>query len=354
MAADRHIRNRESAASLRAAMYDFDERGVRRALHAASAEDAVFRLCHPFGDSEGPDAFYEAAYRDLFDAWPDLERRDWIVISGADGHGYDWVGCGGYYTGVFTGPWLGIPPTGHQAAMRFHEFYRFVDGRIAETQAVWDIPEVMMQAGAWPMAPGLGREWQVPGPATQDGIASGPYEARKGAVSRARVMEMLERMKRHPAEGGPEVMELERFWHPRMNWYGPAGIGTARGVSGFRHWHQIPFLNAMPDRGRRSDGIVSHFFGDGDYAAVTGWPDMVQTLTGDGWMGIAPVGRPVTMRSLDFWRLEGDLIRENWVLVDLLDVYFQLGVDVFARLREFNKARIPGRVDLPESPVRCR
>ena len=54
------------------------------------------------------------------------------------------------------------------------------------------------------------------------------------------------------------------------------------------------------------------------------------------------------MRSLDFWRVEGDLIRENWVLVDLLDVYAQLGVDVFARLREFNKARLVGRIEIEE------
>ena len=45
--------------------------------------------------------------------------------------------------------------------------------------------------------------------------------------------------------------------------------------------------------------------------------------------------------------MEGDLIRENWVLVDLLDVYYQLGVDVFARLREFNKARVPVNVSYP-------
>jgi hypothetical protein len=53
------------------------------------------------------------------------------------------------------------------------------------------------------------------------------------------------------------------------------------------------------------------------------------------------------MRSLDFWRVEQGLIRENWVLVDLLDVYTQLGVDVFARLREFNKARVRGSVSSP-------
>ena len=50
------------------------------------------------------------------------------------------------------------------------------------------------------------------------------------------------------------------------------------------------------------------------------------------------------MRSLDFWRLEGGLIRENWVMVDLLHMYDQIGVDVFARLREFNKARNMGPV----------
>ncbi|MEM8658747.1 MAG: polyketide cyclase, partial [Pseudomonadota bacterium] len=45
-------------------------------------------------------------------------------------------------------------------------------------------------------------------------------------------------------------------------------------------------------------------------------------------------GKLFTMRSLDFWRIEKGLIRENWVLVDLLDAYAQLGVDVMARMRE--------------------
>ena len=58
------------------------------------------------------------------------------------------------------------------------------------------------------------------------------------------------------------------------------------------------------------------------------------TLSGPGWLGIAPTGAELTMRSLDFWRVEEGLIRENWVLVDLLHVWDQLGVDVLARMRE--------------------
>ncbi|MCG7630219.1 ester cyclase [Epibacterium sp. MM17-32] len=344
---DVHTQNKALIAPLRAAMYDFDEAGVRAALGSVCAQDVLFRFCHPFGDLTGVEALYDAVYAGLLKAWPDLERRDTIVIAGPDEFGNDWVGAGGYYTGVFTAPWLDIPPTGHQVSMRFHEFYRIVDGKVVEVQALWDIPEVMMQANAWPMAPSLGREWHVPGPATQDGLVPGPYDAEAGAASCQHIVDMLEHLKKHPAQGGPEVMEMERFWHPRMNWYGPSGIGTGRGIAGFRNWHQIPFLNGMPDRGQYVDEINYHFFGDGDYAAVTGWPNMIQTVTHDGWMGIAPAGKKITMRSLDFWRLENGRIRENWVLVDLLDAYAQLGVDVFARLREFNKARNLAPINIP-------
>jgi hypothetical protein len=66
---------------------------------------------------------------------------------------------------------------------------------------------------------------------------------------------------------------------------------------------------------------------------------MIQTLSHGGWLGIPPTGRIISLRSLDFWRVEGSQIRENWVLVDLLDVYDQIGIDVLGRMREFNKAR---------------
>ena len=149
---------------------------------------------------------------------------------------------------------------------------------------------------------------------------------------------MLIALCRHPAEP-PEAMEMPKYWHPKMNWYGPTGIGTARGIDGFRNWHQIPFLNGMPDRGQNLNGTKLHFFADGDYVGVTGWPNMSLSITQGGWLGIPPVNKPIKLRSLDFWRIENDLIRENWVLVDLLDMYDQIGVDVLARMRELTSAR---------------
>lgn len=337
---DLPTRHKALIAPLRAAQYDFAEPTVRAALAALMTPETVVHLAHPFGDTVGPDAFYDKAYAPLFKAIPDLERRDQIVMAGETPEGAHWVGAGGYYTGAFLRPWMDIPATGHMVHLRFHEFYRFEGDKVVEVQAIWDLPEMMMQADAWPMAPSLGREWLVPGPATEDGLVPGPYDPDLSMRSCRHIVEMLNYLKKHPAEGGPEVMEMPRFWHERMSWYGPSGIGTARGIEGFRNWHQIPFLNAMPDRGRHVDRIEYHFFGDANYAAVTGWPNMLQTITNDGWLGIAPTGTMIEMRSLDFWRLENGRIRENWVMVDLLHAYCQLGVDVLARMREFNKARM--------------
>lgn len=329
-------------APLRAAQYDWDTDTVKKVFAGLGAENARFRLSEPFGEIQGSDAFVDQAYGDLLIAMPDLERRDWIVMAGDDEHGNQWVGCGGHYFGTFLGPWLDIPPTGHLAHFRFHEFYKIEDGKLTEFQAIWDIPELMMQAKAWPLSPSLGLEFCVPAPATGDGLTIHGDEA-QALNTRKHIIDMLSSMKRHPREAA-EAMELEKYWHPKFNWYGPAGIGTGRGIAGFRHWHQIPFLAGMPDRGQYLDEINYHFFGEGAYAAVTGWPNMVQTLNAPGWLGLPPTGHKFTMKSLDFWRLENGRIRENWVLVDMIDMYQQQGVDVFARLREFNKARVPGRV----------
>ncbi|MFK7792587.1 MAG: ester cyclase [Devosiaceae bacterium] len=331
--------HKQLLAPFRAALYNYDEDALRKSIENVFSPELEAHFAHPIGSNSRITRYMSETYVPLNYAFPDLERRDFITMAGPTPEGHHWVGCGGFYTGTFARPYLDIAPTGHMAAMRFHEFYRFENDKVVEIQALWDIPELMMQAGSWPMQPSLGREWQVPGPATQDGLVPGPYDEATSTATCQHIIDMLEYLKRHPSQGGPEVMQMERFWHEKMSWYGPAGIGTCRGVEGFRNWHQIPFLAGMPDRGQHVDEINYHFFGDANYAAVTGWPNMIQTITHDGWLGIPPINKRITMRSLDFWRLENGKIRENWVMVDLLDMYNQIGVDVLARMREFNKVK---------------
>lgn len=331
---DIHQRNKQLIGKFRAALYDCDVTTLQKQLREVFAPDCAVHLAFPFEDLDGPDGLFEQAYQPLLTAIPDLERRDFIVMAG-ESRGNNWVGCGGHYIGLFERPWLDIPPTQHAVFMRYAEFFRIEDDQVVEMQALWDIPQVMMQANAWPMTPSLGVEWLVPGPATQDGIITAPYNKAQAEASKKLVRDMLTALKRN--NEGVEAMELDRYWHPKFLWYGPAGIGTSRRISGFRNWHQTPFLKAMPDRNAFLDKGVT--FGDGEYVGFTAWPGMYCTLSGDGWLGIPPANQGLVMRSLDFWRCENGLIRENWVLVDMLHVYDQLGVDVFSRMREITVAR---------------
>ncbi|MEO0436962.1 MAG: ester cyclase [Pseudomonadota bacterium] len=323
--------------SYRKAQYDFDLASVTFAAEALFAPKCEVKLAHPLGEFKGVERLVGGVYRDLSQAFPDLERRDTIVMAGVSEEKHTWIGCCGYYTGTFRHPWLEVPATGHIASLRYHEFYRMEDNQVREVQAIWDIPELMMQSGVWPMGPSLGREWHVPAPASQDGIVRTSATTEASQKSFELVAAMCEGLSKHAA-GGLEAMALERYWHPHCSWYGPSGIGSARGIAGFRNWHQIPFLKGMPDRvGSASNG--GHMFADGPYVGFTAWPGMHMSITGDGWLGIAPSGQKIEMRSLDFWRCEDGLIRENWVLIDLLHVYQQIGVDVLARMREMTKAK---------------
>ena len=292
-------------------------------------KDVVASICYPFGTTNSAEELNCQCLAPLYRAIPDMERRDLIIVGTESTLDPFWMGCMGNYFGTFTAPLLNIPPTNRLIHMRYHEFFKVASGRVIEVQAIWDIPELMMQANSWPMAPQLGSFICTPGPMTCDGTSLfGP-----GSQALNHVQAMLEDMSKHPSNPDPAIMQLEKYWHPHFNWYGPCGIGTSRGIKGFRNIHQIPFLRAMPDRRLDMDaGLKSNWISQGNYVCETGWPNMRLTLSNDGWMGLNPSGVEIKMRSLDFWRLENGLIRENWVLIDLLDIYKQLGVDVFDRM----------------------
>ena len=145
---DKHHRNKLAIRALCQALYHLDKKRVQQVLSDLLSSNANCHFSCPLGDIAGAE-LYNQIFAPLFSAFPDMERRDVICISGSDQDGAEWVGCAGHYVGRFMAPYLGIPATGHIAHIRFHEFFRFSDGKVQEVQAIWDLPELMLQAGVW-------------------------------------------------------------------------------------------------------------------------------------------------------------------------------------------------------------
>ena len=326
----RRTRHKALIEPLREALYRGP--GVRAALARLIAPEAELRLCHPFATVRGPEALWEVLYAPLLQAMPDMERRDFIVMAGAASHTDrrgDWIGLGGNIIGTLRAPWLGIPATGRPVFLRYHEYMRIEGDQVVEMEMIWDIPQVMVQAGVWPMAPQRGVEWLCPGPADGSGLNARPDDTDRARAAVQLVWDMLHDLQQgNAADPG---RGLGGYWHDNALWYGSTGIGSARGHAGIRDTVLRQFREGLSDNQRRlHEGV---FFGEHDLVAFTGWPSGEATHSGDGFLGLAPTGRRFSRRSLDFWRVEDGTIRENWVMVDMLDLYRQLGVDVFERLQ---------------------
>jgi SnoaL-like polyketide cyclase len=251
----------------------------------------------------------------------------------------DWVASSGHIAGVFEADLFDIPPTGQVAFVRFGRFERYVAGKIVQTIVLLDLPSLMMQAGVWPLSSPLGPSGMAPSPRAQDGIVARGIGG--GEASLALVEAMIGGLHKFKG-GGLKSMGMRAFWTENFWWYGPAPIGNFRGHSDYERGHQLPFLTAFPDR---VGGNHRARIGEGAYVASTGWPSITATHKGGGWLGLAPTDRPITMRVMDFWRREGDLLDENWVMIDLIDLLDQMGLDVFARM----KSRLPRTAPSPKS-----
>lgn len=240
----------------------------------------------------------------------------------------DWIAATGHYCGTFVGDLFGIPATGALAYLRYGEFYRVTGGRIAEVVAIWDLIDLMRQAGVNPLPASAGVELLVPGPRTHDGVRPDVVDMEEGARTNALVEAMIAGLMEYDG-ASLDSMRMERFWSPNMLWYGPGGIGSNRRLRGFQDFHQRPFLTAFPDR---RGGNHRARIGDGAYCASTGWPSITATHAGP-YLGAPATNKRITMRVMDWWRREGDLLAENWVFIDLPDLFLQFGRDLFAEMR---------------------
>lgn len=112
------------------------------------------------------------------------------------------------------------------------------------------------------------------------------------------------------------------FFHQDFRWMGNAGCGTKLGLKAFQdHW-QRPFQAAFSDKVCTDEARLA----EGEWMAAFG--AQIATHSGE-FMGIAPTGKRVEIRYMDFWRVKDGKIVDNWVMVDFPHVMRQLGVDPF-------------------------
>lgn len=337
-----HLANKRFVRSALGALAEASPGTLAARLRDAYHPDAEWRGSHPMNEVRGVDAMANVVWEPLLRSFPDLERRDTILIGG-HWKGHDFVGTVGHYCGTFREDWLTIPSTGRPIYLRYGEVHRVEDGRISQSTVLIDVLDVIRQAGFWPLAPSLGTEEQWPGPFTADGIVLSAQDPAVSAASLAQTLAMHASLGNYDdtqnrGREGLLTMPQKEHWHPKMMWYGPAGIGTTRGLQGFVDYHQLPFRIAFPNR-RGGNHYVR--IGDGPYSLTSGWPSVYASHTGGDFCGVAPTGREVTMRVMDFYLHHEGLIRENWVPIDIINLLLQMDVDVFGRMQSiFRRGRI--------------
>jgi predicted ester cyclase len=296
------------------------------------APECVWNGPHPINSLSGQQQLVDQLWTPLLAAFPDLSLRLDMLLSGTFAGG-EWVASSGFYVGIFERPWLGLVPTGRPAWLRFGSFDRVVDGRIVESYVILDLPSLMQQTRQWPLAPSLGADLIAPPPSTQNGVRTDARDEAASAASLSLVEAMIGGLMQYDRKSLAS-MGMRRFWTSDFHWYGPGGIGTMRGHTDYERGHQRPFLRAFPDR---RGGDHKCRIADDQFVASTGWPSVRATHTGGGWLGLAPTGKAISMRVMDFWRREGELLAENWVFIDIPELLLQMGIDLFERADEFRR-----------------
>jgi predicted ester cyclase len=138
----------------------------------------------------------------------------------------------------------------------------------------------------------------------------------KTEETRRVVESMVDGLNDHVIDG------IGTFFTENFRWMGNAGCGTKNGLKEFQDNWQRPFQAAFSEKVCVDEARLA----EGEWMAAFGRQEA--THSGE-FMGIAPTGKRVEIRYMDFWKVQDGKIVDNWVMVDFPHVMRQLGVDPF-------------------------
>lgn len=305
-------------------------------MRTYASEDISWTGPQPINQLNGIDAVNSKYWQPLLQSFPDIKRESYIFFGGkssgrVDGQfdGREWV-CGlGHFTGTFQEDWLTIPATGKETQIRWSEFCRMDEGKIVEIHILLDVPDVMQQAGFPVLPPDRGAIGLWPPPRAGNGILLTAQDEQETQQSLQLIRAMIYEGLNKFDESELESMGMAQFFHPQLQWYGPSGIGGCRSLKEFEDFHQKHWLHAFPDRQVQD---LDSLFVEGRYMGASSFPGVLATHTGQ-YLDCPATGNQISFNGIDIWVREGDMLVENWVFVDLIDVFLQFGIDLFDRMR---------------------
>ena len=310
---------------------------INKNINDAYHDDAEIRAFHPLNDLKGVSEISEILWKPLINAFPDLERRDNLILGGAF-QDKIFVSTIAHLTGTFVNPWLSVPAHGKTIHLRICEAHQIKDNKIIQSHILIDTLDFIRQAGLWPFNKSLGTEGMWPGPITGDGTTFENMDNELSINSMNQALTMQRSLNIKPETDPGSTPEYVRdkllnhpqkdFWHPKMMWYGPCGIGTARGLKGFVDHHQLPFRLTFKERDYWK---IGHYIeiADGNYSMTSGWHSIECIHGSSEWLGYEATNKSLTMRVMDFYLHHEGLIRENWVPIDIAHILHQIGIDAF-------------------------
>ena len=309
---------------------------LKQNLDKAYHNEAELNGFHPINEITGLDSIYTLLWIPLKTSFPDLERRDNLIIGGSF-QDKVFVSCISHLTGTFSNPWLNVPATHKTVHLRVCEAHQLKDNKIFKSYILIDTVDFIRQAGYWPIKPSLGIEEMWPGPITGDGTRHVNHDVNLSTASLEQALKMQRSLNIKPEQESNSKKKIREkllnhpqkyFWHPKMMWYGPCGIGTARGLTGFVDHHQLPFRLTFKERDYWK---IGHYIeiGDGNYSMTGGWHSIQCIYGSKDWLGYEPTNKKITMRVMDFYLHHEGLIRENWVPIDIAHILNQIDIDIF-------------------------
>lgn len=305
---------------------------IQNELGKVISPDYFWRGYHPFGELTGlePATQFWEPFRE---AVTNIQRRQDIFFAGKneiDGFESTWVVSMGHMMGLFDKPWLSIRPTGKMIFLRYCEFNKVINGKIAETAMYFDIPHFMIQADQNPFPPATAAHMVQPGPITHEGLLFEKQEVDEGIKTLASINFMINDIATwKDGRVMPLEDELRRSWHEDMIWWGPAGIGATYTIERYAKQHSGPFRAAFKER--KFNGHICRL-AEGKFGGFFGWPNLTLKHAG-GFMGMPGTEQWGDMRVIDIYRREGDKLAENWIFIDLLHFWKQQGLDVLERMQ---------------------